>query len=303
MSDPHNPEHSEGSDRGFKPSVPDLTPNLGEYQTVGTGNPDRGVATHFENNDEGRVADHLRDRHTEHSRYVEQAQEDAKESRESRKDTQVAVEELRLALEDLEATDPDNLGDKFALTQALKILEARGNKWSEQQQAAEEEASRQGRAVQAVDFVAGEHFRENEEAYKNQAVNDARRAGVDVNYPPYTNQELSSSQGDTRQVPEKTGGVFISPNLEGNIAGQVAQELRDRVTDGDESANAEAAAHYYANEEAYRNQAIMDADKAGVDIDTGSVKTTSAGNHKKVEIRNTVITGDVIGNDMRRGGE
>lgn len=40
-----------------------------------------------------------------------------------------------------------------------------------------------------------QHFRKNEEAYKQQAVNEAREAGVDVNYPPYT---------DTQKGPETT---------------------------------------------------------------------------------------------------
>lgn len=189
MSEQHSLEHSEGSDQSFKPSVPDLRPNLGEYQTVGTGNPDQGLATHFENNEEGARADEIRRRHTEHVQFSESLEEDAGENSEGFKDAHNASEELRLALEDLEETDPDNLGDKFALTQARKIIEKRKEGWAEQIYAAQEEAGRQRRAAQAADYVAERHFRDNEEAYKNQAVNDARRAGVDVNYPPYTDQE------------------------------------------------------------------------------------------------------------------
>ncbi|MDQ5944464.1 MAG: hypothetical protein QG658_532 [Patescibacteria group bacterium] len=204
MQEPHSPEHSEGSDRGFKPSVPDLRPNLGEYQTVGTGNPDQGLATHFENNEEGQRADRLRQRHTEHSRYSESANEDAQESREVYQRAEVAAEELGKALVDLESTDPDNLLDKLALTQAIKIIEARRNKVRDQTQASQEEAGRQRRAAQAAGFIAGEHFRQNEEAYKNQAVNDARRAGVDVNYPPYTDQEPpATSEPPTSPGPEQ----------------------------------------------------------------------------------------------------
>lgn len=36
-----------------------------------------------------------------------------------------------------------------------------------------------------------EHYRENEEKYKQQAVHEAHEAGVDVDYPPYTDQPSS----------------------------------------------------------------------------------------------------------------
>lgn len=302
MPDTQNPEYSEGSDHGFKPSVPDLRPNLGEYQTVGTGNADQGLATHFENNDVGRDASELYALNEQNVARAKIAGHERTRIQGEAEEAGVGINALREALRHT-SDSAEKLMERAILTEAIKILEKRQVSLQERVVERAEAADDYELEAAKAEIMARNHYHGNEEAYKNQAVNDARRAGVDVNYPPYTDQEPQTSPGYTGLEPEKTGGIYMSPNLEGNMAGQVAQELRDRVTDGDESARAEAAAHYYANEEAYRNQAIMDADRAGVDIDTGQIKTTSDGNHKKVEMRNTIISGSIIGNDMRGGKE
>lgn len=189
MPEPHNPEHSEGSDRGFKPSVPDLRPNLGEYHTVGTGNPDQGLATHFENNEEGNEADRFYRQHQERGRGVELFHEDTQEAREAYNDLHIASEELRFAIEDLEQSDPDNFLDRGILARAQEIIEERKISTLSRQTNADVATSHMELSQIKNDLSAGVHYRNNEEAYKNQAVNDARRAGVDVNYPPYTDQE------------------------------------------------------------------------------------------------------------------
>lgn len=97
----------------------------------------------------------------------------------------------------------------------------------------------------------------------------------------------------------KGEGMYISPNLEGNPTGDEARELRKKYLEGAEDARSDAEAHYRANEEAYRNQAIMDASKAGVDINTGQIKTTATGNSRSTEIRGAVISGSVVGNVVR----
>lgn len=54
-------------------------------------------------------------------------------------------------------------------------------------------------------YDAGEHLRANEEVYKQAAVDDARTAGVEVDYPPYT--EPQPEQPTTPAQPD----VFPSP--------------------------------------------------------------------------------------------
>lgn len=193
MPEPHNPEHTSDSQRDFKPSVSDLRPNLGEYQTVGTGNPDRGMATHFENNEMGKEADSLRREHRGFNAIRETHQENTQDSREGFKDSHNAIWELKAAFDD---TNPDNLMDRAVLLEAQKILEKRKDQLGEQIYSEGQKADAAELGYLRNDIEARNHYRANEEAYKNQAVNDYRHAQAanperypeDLNYPGYTDQ-------------------------------------------------------------------------------------------------------------------
>ncbi|QQS27204.1 hypothetical protein IPM44_01355 [bacterium] len=196
MPEPHNPEHASDSQRDFKPSVPDLRPNLGEYQTIGTGNPDRGLATHFENNEVGEEADSLRRDHRGFNTMRETHQENARDSRERFGDAHNAIWELKFAFDD---TDPENLMDRAVLLEAQKILEKRRDESGEWIHSEERKADTAELGYHRNDIEARNHYYTNEEAYKNQAVNDYRRAQAtnperypeDLNYPGYTDQAPS----------------------------------------------------------------------------------------------------------------
>ncbi|MBI2798365.1 hypothetical protein HYX70_03670 [Candidatus Saccharibacteria bacterium] len=73
----------------------------------------------------------------------------------------------------------------------------------DRQQADQEAISQRAKAEEKYDATmwrAQQHFRENEEAYKQSAVNDAKKAGKDVSYPPYTDQQKGSE--DTPDQPQ-----------------------------------------------------------------------------------------------------
>lgn len=199
MPEPHNPEHTSDNQQDFKPSVPDLRPNLGEYQTVGTGNPDRGIATHFENNEVGEEADLLRRDHRGFNTMRETHQENAQDSSEWFKDAHNAIWELKAAFDD---TDPEDLMDRAVLLEAQKILEKRMGQFGEHIYSEERKADEAELGYYRNDIEARNHYHANEEAYKNQAVNDYRRAQAtnperypgDLNYPGYTDQAPSPEQ-------------------------------------------------------------------------------------------------------------
>jgi hypothetical protein len=199
MPEPHNPEHTSDSQRDFKPSVPDLRPNLGEYQTVGTGNPDRGTATHFDNNEVGEEAVLLRREHGGFNAMRETKQENAEKASEEFKASHNAILELRAAFDD---TDPGDLMDRAVLLEAQKILEKRKDMDGKWMSLYQRKADAAELGYLRNDMQARNHYRANEEAYKNQAVNDYRRAQAtnperypeDLNYPGYTDQAPSPEQ-------------------------------------------------------------------------------------------------------------
>lgn len=137
--------------------------------------------------------------------------------------------------------------------------------------------------------AAAQHFREHEKEYKQQAVDEAQAAGVDVNYPPYTTQqagpELSTPEdieaeklrkdvadarlelaANTRNMEDiaKTREEFgVKPDIK-----VVTEHLKvgNKASAQVRKTHEKAKTHYIDNEEKYKQQAINEAREAGVDI-------------------------------------
>lgn len=206
MPEPRSPEQTEGSNHGFNPSVPYLRPNLGGYPLIDRDNPHLGEKPEFQNNEVGRRADILRHDHVYHADRVQSARARAEVFAE-RAEVGMggAIEVLRSALEDC---NPDSLMERAVLTEAMKILHQREEKLAQAKKDAANGVEEAQNKLDYWDETARGHYEDNEEAYKNQAVNDYRRAqSADpirypepLNYPPYTDgttepQASSESHG------------------------------------------------------------------------------------------------------------
>lgn len=98
------------------------------------------------------------------------------EAEQLRKD--VADARLELAANTRNMEDIAKTREEFGVKPDIKVVTEHlkvGNKASAQ--------------VRKTHEKAKTHYIDNEEKYKLQAINEARAAGVDINYPPYTDQQ------------------------------------------------------------------------------------------------------------------
>lgn len=193
MPEPHNPERTpDGEGQHFKSSVPDLRPNLGVHRS-GTGNPDQGLVTHFENNELGRDADELYKDHRSASSELRYRVETAEIDKEILTDLEITIRELRTAFNHAK---PENLMERAVLEEAIKVIEARRDRRASQRQEEDALANTAEISYLENEMRSRTHYHNNEEAIKNQAVNDYRHAQATdpirysepLNYPPYTDE-------------------------------------------------------------------------------------------------------------------
>lgn len=180
MPEPH--EQQGGEEQPFHASTPDLTPNLTEERTYSDGR------TYLVENELGREALELHIDHKHHAWNTQRANEQAEIHSDEYKLAHQGIGALENALEDSNPSNPDNLMERAVLTEAIKILEKRKETMVNGMADWGTKEVNSHNASNAALFKADRHFQANEEAYKNEAVNEARREGIDINYPGYTDQ-------------------------------------------------------------------------------------------------------------------
>ncbi|MEI6481334.1 MAG: hypothetical protein WCO19_03450 [Candidatus Saccharibacteria bacterium] len=193
MPEPHEPQAEESEE--FRPSTPDLTPNLAiEGSDRGRVYPD-GTPIPIDNDLGGRIE---ADRQVSHIDRFDmprlEADLDEIAKIEALKteivETQASLENIIDHLRDQVAYDEEEaIETTMAILRRLaagKAIKHRDTQQIMDRYTIEEDIRRTRKYFAQKEGHANKQFRDNEEAYKNHAINEARHHGIEINYPPYT---------------------------------------------------------------------------------------------------------------------